>query len=77
MQRISLETKVAFENRYKEEDHKEFLDQSAMQLKKDFGLFVENYHAQKFMENGWRFDKNKNDDDYYDTVKKFYGEVFN
>ncbi len=76
MQKIGLETKVAFENRYSEEAHKEFLDQSTNQLKKDFGLFVENWHAQKFRENGWTFDKNKNDADYYDTVKKFYGEVF-
>jgi hypothetical protein len=76
MQKIGLETKVAFENRYNEDAHKEFLDQLANQLKKDFGLFVENCHAHKFRENGWSFDKNKNDDDYYDTVKKFYGEVF-
>ena len=76
MQKIGLETKVAFENRYSEEAHKEFLDQSTNQLKKDFGLFVENCHAQKFRENGWTFDKNKDDEDYYDTVKKFYGEVF-
>lgn len=73
MQKIGVETK---ENRYNEEAHKEFLDQSTKQLKKDFGLFVENWHAQKFRENGWTFDKNKNDADYYDTVKKFYGEVF-
>jgi hypothetical protein len=76
MQRISLETKVAFENRYNEDAHKEFLDQLTNQLKKDFGLFVENCHAHKFRENGWRFDKNESDVDYYDTVKKFYGEVF-
>jgi hypothetical protein len=76
MQKIGLETKVAFENRYNEASHKEFLDLFANQLKKDFGLFVENCHAHKFRENGWRFDKNESDVDYYDTVKKFYGEVF-
>ncbi len=65
-----------FTKRYKEEDHKDLLDSKIKEIKNYFCLTLINRNSDEFEKRGWNYSKSIADPDYYDHVKKFYGDNF-